>query len=350
MADPVTSPDPEPNHDAQPRPAAAHIVVEAPPRWDRLLEAAGGASPPKAQEAPAAAPFVDPAAMALPWIRALVPLVLVVVYVGYKITHAPPPEPRRPDIEVVRSLAGVSVKPVNTRMNSETQALVTALQTRVEGRNWSGIMNAVAIASPDAREHPVVQAYDAVARVETGEGGADLVALVRVLEQQLAGDEEREPLVNYLRLAQLIVAFREQGNSADSLLRLTGEKRPVLAALPTTARVVEFRLMLAERFERFGQAEEAEAAGTFTNDEVKLSTARQLYQQGLRWVVAREGWLSATPIAPGKPGVVVERLLLRLRTVNAKINGWSVPMTQSDSSTWTGRAGDPIHDAPGGTW
>lgn len=351
MADPTATSSSAPDG-SDARPAAAEIVVEAPPRWERLLDSAGGAAQPSSptNALGPTVPVGDPAAVALPWIRALLPVLLLVVYVGYKVTHGPPAEPRRPDVELVRSLTGVEHKPGRHRMDTETRTLVVALEARVDGRNWSGIMNAVATAPPEVREHPVVQAFDAIARVESGEGGPDLMALLIALERELAGDEDLAPQVEYLRLARLISMFRTQGTTPDGLLRLTSEMRPSLSVMRTTPRVVEFRLMLAERFERFGQDEEAAAAGTFTNDTLRLATARQLYQQGLRWIVTREGWLKATPIAPGKPAVVVERLLMRIEKLNRQINGWSVPMTESDSSTWTGKRGDPIHDAPGGTW
>ena len=225
-----------------------------------------------------------------------------------------------------------------------------ALNLRVAGRNWPGIINAVSLAPPEVRSHPVVQSFEAIARVESGEGSPDLLALLLALEAELKGDTQFESLVEYLQLARAVAQFRTQGNDADSLMRLVTELRPTLSAMPTTPRMVEFRLSLADRFERFGIQEETAAAGTFTNDQLRLATARQLYQQGLRWVVTREGWLKAIPIAPGKPTVVTEQLLMRIRTVNSKLNGWSVPMTESDSETWTGRRGDPIHDAPGGMW
>lgn len=354
MTDPTSSSDARARlgDAAEPLSAPAEIVVEAPPRWERLLEAAGGTgAPTPPSKSPAArGPISDPAAVALPWIRALVPLLLVMVYVGYKIAQTPPPEPRRPDIEVARSLTNVSRKTGTHRMDRETAALVDALNLRVQGRNWAGILNAVADAKPEIREHPGVKAYEAIARVETGESSPDLIALLIVLEREFEGDADRKDLVEYLRLARGIAMFRTEGNTANSLMRMTTEIRPMLASLAVTPRVVEFRIMLAERFERFARDEEAAGTGTFTNDELHLAAARQLYQQGLRWVVTREGWLKAQPIAPGKPSVVAERLLLSIRKVNAKLNGWAVPMTESDSSTWTGRRGDPVHDAPGGVW
>src|SRR5690606_386080 len=117
---------------------------------------------------------------------------------------------------------------------------------------------------------------------------------VRILEPAFGSDSRQRPMRDYLRLMQAELIFRIHGGNAASLRSQTDRLRQLLADLPMTGPHLRIRMKLAERFERFAEDEER-AGGSYFRDRLRLRTARALYQQGLRWVTTREGWIAAQP-------------------------------------------------------
>ncbi len=282
------------------------------------------------------------------WLRAAVPLLVILLYLGYRMATAPAPQVT-PDLIEHRNLTGVAPPVEDARMDAATRDLVARLEGMMAREDWPSILRTIEPLPSASAAHPAVRAFRAIARIETGESSRDLLEEVRLLEPAFASDPLKRPMRDYLRLMHADLIYRLDSGSPETLRAQTDRLRLLLADLPMTGRHLSLRLKLAERFERFG-ADEERAAGSYFRDRLRLRTARALYQQGLRWVTTREGWINAQPISPGQPSIQVERLLHRIREMNKAINGYSLPYSGADRTTWSGREGDPVHDARGGAW
>jgi len=282
------------------------------------------------------------------WLKAAVPILIILLYLGYRVGMTDR-GPVTPDLVEHQPLTGVAPPVEQTRMDTGTRELVSRLEGMMAREDWPGILTTLEGTQDDLLVQPPIRAFKAIARIETGEAGFSLLEEVRMLEPFFSSDPRHRPMREYLRLMQAELIIRLDGGSAERLRGQTDRLRQLLADLPMTGRHLRIRMRLAERFEEFGAAEER-AAGTYFRDRLRLRTARALYQQGLRWVTTREGWLQAQPISPGQPAIQVERFIHRIREMNKAINGYSLPYSGADRMTWSGRTGDPIHDAPGGAW
>jgi hypothetical protein len=315
--------------------------------WEAVLARAGDRGSTARVPLQPAAPSKFPP-WAGSWLKAAVPVLVILLYVGFRMATTQQ-VPQSPDLVEHRPLTGVAPPVETAQMDSAARELVSRLEGMMAREDWPGILVTIGALDKELAAHPAVRAFRAIARVETGEGSRELLEEVRVLEPVFAGDSRQRPMRDYLRLMQAELIFRLHGGSAESLRIHTDRLRQLLADLPMTGPHLRIRMKLAERYERFG-AEEEKAAGSYFRDRLRLRTARALYQQGLRWVTTREGWLDAQPISPGQPAIQVERFTHRIRQMNKAINGYSLPYTGADRNTWTGRAGTPVHDAPNGTW
>ncbi|MBI5153952.1 hypothetical protein HZA57_01840 [Candidatus Poribacteria bacterium] len=283
------------------------------------------------------------------WIRPAVPVVILLVYAAYKLLGWEP-KPRAPrDAEPYASLSGVAAEVKKVPLDEQTKQLLAKLEGLYTRENWTQIRAVAASAPQDVRRHPAVRAFDAIARVHTGETSAEVMTEIRDLESYFASDPKQRAMLESLQLVHAEILFRVS-TSPDAMMRNTDRFRQLAGnAESLTPQLLAFRVKLAERFEEMGN-QEAAGAGRFMKDRVQLTTARSLYQQGLRWVTTREGWLARQPLSSGKASAIVDRLVLHIREMNKEINGLAMPWGGGDRETWTGKAGDPIHDYPGGTW
>ena len=258
---------------------------------------------------------------------------------------------RGPKIQEVSSLTGVERQGVELPpMRAETRELVGRLEALLALRDWPGIGKAIAAAPGDMRKRPEVDAFDLIALVEGGESNPRLNQRIIALEPYFTHKKSQEPMLNYLRLMRAEILFRSSSTDPQALMRNMDEFRRLVADQPLTPRTVAFRIKLAGRYEMMGAQVQEEAGGLFRRDILELTTARGLYQQGLRWVTTQEGWMRLQPISSGKAGNVLDRLVTRLRDANGALHGPAMPWEDKDPKTWTGKKGDPIHDYPGGTW
>jgi alkylhydroperoxidase family enzyme len=298
---------------------------------------------------PATPPRPATSARAATWVRLAVPILILVLYGVYKLTTLER-GPRAPDEAAeVGSLSGVRADVERVRLDAPTREVVARLEALKARGDWAGVLAAVNEAPPAVRVHPVVRAFEVIARVERGSRAAPLLRDLRELEQLFSAAPDQRPLLDYLRLMRGEILL-SAANSPEALMRYNDQFRQILLNQEgLTPRGLAFRVALAEQYEAVA-GREAEAAGRLMRDKVRLTTARSLHQQALRWVTAREGWLERQPVSSGRAAVVAERVALRIRELNEALHGVALPFGGKDSSTWTGEAGHPLHDHPGGTW
>ena len=339
------APSPGPAPEAAGEQGAPGLLPTTPPRgrdWEVVLHAAA-----EPAESPAAAPTAAPRPWT-PWLRASVPLLILVAYGIFKLVDGDA-RPRRSDLpEAPASLSGVDAERERLKLDRETEALVARLEALAARSDWQGLAAATAAAGPAQRDHPVVRAFALIARVEQGDRSTASWRALQELDIVFQGSERHGALRDYLRLLKADVLLRT-AKDADALLRNMDKFRQFLAGTELTPRVLELRLDLAGAYERAGLAE-LEAAGTLRPDRVRLANARSLLQQGMRWVTREDAWIERRPIDTGQAAALQQRLDLHLRTANARFHGPALPFTGKDSETWSGRANEPVHDHPGGSW
>ncbi|MCB2155234.1 hypothetical protein KQI84_10125 [bacterium] len=285
------------------------------------------------------------------WLRIAVPVLILGVYVTYKAAGWDFSSRRSPKLEEVDSLTGVERQQDELPpLDKPTRDLVGRLEALLAAKDWPAIRKAVAEAPKAAQERPEVEAFDLIAQVESGQSNPSLNKRIVDLEPYFSRKKSQEPMLNYLRLMRAEMLFRSSSNDPQALIRNMDEFRRLVADQPLTERVLLLRLKLAGRYELMGARVQEEAGGVLRRDVLELTTARSLYQQGLRWVTTREGWMKLQPISPGKAAASIDRLITRMRSVNGQLHGPALPWENKDPETWTGKKGDPIHDYPGGTW
>lgn len=315
------------------------------PDWEIVLAKAVEERP---EEPAVPAPPPDPRGIATAgWLRIAAPLVIIGGYALFKMMDAPASQ-RVLLVDAPATLSGVRAEREPLAMSRETERLVARLESLAARRDWFMVIQTIEAADPESARHPVVRAFEVVARVERGDRSAASYQQLRNLENAFRDSNRHGVLRSYLRLLQADVLLRTADNP-EALLRNMDRLRQLVDDQPLTPRVLELRLSLARAYEQAG-LEELKAAGTIRRDRVRLANARALFQQGLRWVVAPEGWKDLRPIDSGEANAIAGRLVLHLRVANARLHGPSMPFTGSDSETWTGRRGDPVHDHPGARW
>jgi hypothetical protein len=334
----TTTPDPSGEDDA---PLAERV---GPGDWEIVL-AEAAPPPPPVPSAP------TPTRNWALWLRAALPVLVLVVYGVYKFTDRDRNPPGASERDAVpASLTGVQPDREKVTLDRQTRDFVAGLETLRLADDWRGVRDAIAAADPPAlRENAVVLALDTVARVRLGETSGTLLGTIDSLKPVFRSDKERRGLYEALLLAEARL-FLDATRSPEACAKYADDFRDALLAQSTnSADVVDLRVRLAERYESVA-GKLVEDAGRIRVDRVKLAEARSLYQNALRWVTTQDGWLQLQPVSAGKPAIVAGRLRLELQTANKRYHGRSMPFGDSDSTTWTGRKGDPIHDHAGGKW
>jgi len=319
----------------------------AAPTWEAALQRA--ARPEESAIGGHSAPRPARTAAWQPWLRAAAPLLIVLAYLGWKAWSARDArDAAGPGVENVQTLSGVRPPEEKIRTDRATEDFLKTLESLREARRWGEVARAVAAAPPEIAGNPVVKAFGAVAR--SFEGAAIPREELRSLRTRLAGDSQRQALVDYLKIAEArTVLLRTR--TPENMLANMDAFRELLAGQPVlTPELLELRIQLASRFEELGDAEAEAARATFRKDRPRLVVARSFYQNGLRWVTTPDGWIDARPVAEGKAALVADRILDKLRTANEDYHGMAIPWGDRDASTWTGAKGDPVHDSPTGRW
>jgi hypothetical protein len=318
----------------------------APGDWE-IVFADADPRPPQPATGQAGAP--GPINWAL-WSRALVPVVILLVYAAYKVSGRERPAAPIPEIQHAASISGVRAEGSTVRLDRQTRDFIARLERLRDSDDWSAIRQAIATVEPaELRANPIVEAFDLLAQVELDDAPGTLAARLRALKSAFRNDRERRGLFEALVLAEARVYLKVTDSPEACTRNADRFRTALLEQSANTAQVVDFRVRLAERYAAVAR-KQVEEAGRLRVDRVKLAEARSLYQHALRWVTTQEGWLQRQPISAGKASVVVNRLTVELQDANRRFHGRTLPFTKSDPSTWTGIAGDPVHDTPGGRW
>ena len=154
-----------------------------------------------------------------------------------------------------------------------------------------------------------------------------------------------KPHDQYARL--LLDQMLSRSGSADLLSRNTDQVLQLLGPDSKTPYDVQVRLNAAGLYEALGDQVAAEGRGIIRTAALKMREARVHYQTGLRFIVSSHAWLQRTPVSP-RAAPDVERITQKIRETNSLINGISLPFTDGDSTTWSGKKDTPVHDNPPG--
>ena len=320
-----------------------------PASWDELLRLA---------ETDPAAPATEDLRPERPavrrfrlWFKAGFPLLVLVLFGGFKAYESFNWRAWRSDFPVIadapESLSGVEpTQPQVKRLDERTRSFIASLETLAGQKRWRDLRNAIDDhPSEKIRDHPVVEGLALIARSRSGERSLALERAMMDLEPLLRSFGNRySDLLHELQLCR-VEQILSRSKSPEILARNTDEIFRLLGKEVKTQRDVKVRVDAARVFEEQGDRLMQAAEGLIKVDTYRLREARVYYQTGLRFVVERGRWLERTPVSP-RAQPELERLVEKLRIANRKIHGpgWLAP--SRDASTWTGRKGDPVHDAP----
>ena len=284
------------------------------------------------------------------WTRAALPLLILLFYGGYKLYTAQAGQSRADKVEDNRSLTGVKKDKPAVKLDEQSEAVAAQVESLIETERFEAARGEIARAPQSVRDNPVLRALDTIAAVEllTSRSASPLAAQrgqfnrdLKELQATFAEDSKRRPLYEYLLLAEAKLHADLVDDPRDAHLRANEIRRLLRRIERNTERVVEFRIELARDYLLYGNQLSEEAENLVGVDTETMRSARQLYQDGLRAATAVDGWQNLTPISDDAR-FVQRQLLERLQRANRALEG--------RAGTWTGREGDPVHDAPGGAW
>lgn len=313
--------------------------------WDALLVRA---EVPVAPAPPPPPPGPTRSSEALRWLRAVSPLLVLAIYFGWKAFSGDGRDSFVPGVaNDAPTLTGEAPAPDDSvELSGETKAFVQRLEALRAGGEWRSIAAAVAAAKPPVADHPVVIAFGLIARTRTGARDVKIIQDLQKVENRLAASSSRKVLADLIhelrvaRAAQLLLLCE----SVEGFRRNTDEMTALLASETPTRFDVQVRIRMAELGIQAGDELMEEANRKLIGSDLgNVAEARALYQQAMRFVVTEKGWARLEPISP-QAGVTVGALREKLRAANALVHGFSNPLGNYDSSTWSGRKGDAIHD------
>lgn len=313
--------------------------------WDSVLERAS--SSPSRELIPAPPGTVAPE-RAVIWLKALLPLAILLVYIGLKWWqgagnrgtspwNAPAP---------VASISGVDpTQSQETRIDARTREFLGQLEALAVARRWTDVVSRIkAEPEPAVREHPVVAGLGTLAEVRAGARGTETERRVMDAIAALEPSATRFPdLLKQLRLAQAqFMAARSTSpvilhRNTDTLFRLVGRDA-------SSDYAVDVRLDIAAAFEQAGDTMVEQGSGILRDDPVMLREARSVYQSGLRFLVTDAGWAKLTPVSE-RTRPSIERNVGKIRELNRRIHGTNFFPSSKDNTTWSGNKGGLIHDA-----
>ncbi|MGF1572529.1 MAG: hypothetical protein ACFCU1_05600 [Sumerlaeia bacterium] len=326
------------------------LVVHDEAEWELLLTDPPAAPP---QELPPAELPIPPRDKMISWLKALIPLLVIVAYFMYKaITGGTDARPSA-DFDERRDLVNVklpdSKEPDLQRQEKKAlEELIRELNFAYQARDWKSVQSRIANASERLQKEEIIRAFELLTRIQLGERSGKMNQEIAILRPYIARSSEKR-LVAALDVAEAKIILHYTRNP-DDFLRHSPRLRLLIGNQPTmTQEVLQLRIQLAQVFEGFGDLE-ADKAGIITQDQVRLSSARKFYQHALRWVTSNKDWLALAPIDDGLAAQISSRVQVKLRRSNERFHGPSLPFTGKDSSTWSGKKADPLHDLPGGQW
>lgn len=326
----------------EPEPNPLPVPVEA--RWEVVLERASAVSRGAAQLPP---PPAAPSRLAQ-LAKLAFPLLIVAAYVGYRVYESAQ-RPAGRDVPGLVAPASALTPAERPRreldLEGATRAFVQRLEELAAQGRWPEVAAAALNAPPESAPHPVVRAFGAVARVKTGGGGVELERELQSLEAIVARESRFAALAEQLRVARAQVMVRRLGTGPELLDRNLDTLRQLLSGVPLREETVKLRLDLARVIERVADEQAERARGWLQDDGLLQREARARYQSALRWIVVEDRWHDLVPVSEGARASV-ERIVGKIRAMNQQVHPWSPPLSGLDRSTWSGKAGEPIHDLP----
>lgn len=282
------------------------------------------------------------------WVKAALPLAVVLIYIAVKSfdgwgdrSGAWPRTVQQP-----KSLTGVEPTAADApKIDRATRAFIADLEKLMNEGSLPAVRDKITSADNTIKSNPIVQAIYVVVRTQQGEMNASVERQLMVLESQLGAAEGDFPnLLQEVRVARA-AQILSRCNDSESLSRNTDTILQLLGPTPKSKYGLDVRVRAAGNFEQVGNRLIEQGKGMIRTDVLKVREARAFYQTGLRFIVADDAWLQLKPVTP-RAAPDVERIAERIREANKMINGLSIPFGDSDSTTWTGKKGDPVHDLP----
>jgi hypothetical protein len=283
------------------------------------------------------------------WFKVLFPLIVVLAFLGWKTVDSLNLSTKsKNDFRVIdstpTSLTGVAPQEDGRlRLDRESKAVVAKLEALASANQWGQLREEIANQPEVMQQHPVIQAMDVLARARKGERSVELEVQVRDMEALLRPEERRYPeLLQELRLArvELILA---RARSIEVLSRNTDLIFSLLGTETDSLHDVRVHMNVSRVFETQADKLVKEGDGVFKNDPYLLQEARVYYQTALRPLVTAQGWETLEPIsASAKPNI--NRIAEKLKNCNRMVHGPSIPFSENDSTTWSGKKDGKVHD------
>lgn len=325
------------------------LVVDQEGEWEVLL-----ADPPVQPplEIPPPQALIPPSDSIKSWVKIIFPIAVILVYLIYKMVSGGSDRESSVEFDERRDLVDVKLPPsseeeLKRQERKALEDLVSQLNFAFQARDYSAVQEKISAAPERLQKTEIVRTFGLLSRVQAGAREPSMNKEIAELRPYLTKEKDKR-LLAALDLAEAKIILHH--SSPEYILRHTPRLRALIGNAPTlTQDVLQIRIQLALKFEEIAD-KEADEAGFISQDQVRLANARTYYQQALRWVTTKEGWLKLTPLDDGLSGQISNRIQVKLRRANERFHGPSLPFTNRDRTTWSGLSGEPLHDIPGGAW
>ncbi len=293
---------------------------------------------------PAPVPGGNPRLSPADWVKLVFPLLIVALYAASQVFRGVAAPSRARPIEEARSLTGIAPAGDPLKLSREGRALVAELEDLAARDDWAAVGRRTGAATPALKEHPVVRGFSLLARARQGEKGAQIEREIFSVSALIPKSGEMGALREQLDMARAL-SILDRCRTLELLLANAEALERLAEGTQPRPSVLDVRVRVARAYERFGDERTEASIKVTSNDIAGLREARGLYQSALRWLVDPSGWHSLTPRSESlKPHI--ERLAGKMQRANKALHPFDLPYTDQDRNTWTGRRGDPIHDAP----
>lgn len=279
------------------------------------------------------------------WAKLLFPVIVILLYIIGRMVSGVGSGPKSVQgVDEAKTLSGVSANAPSLKLTREAKAFLAEMETLVATDSWGEIAKRTANAPEAIRDHPVVRGFALLAKYRTQKGDVFLEREMTRVAALLDAKGDFAALREQLDVAQARLIL-DRATSLDLLLKNAETIQRLMEGTRPRPTVLDARVRIAQRYEKFADVRFEESKRVMGNDTAGLREARALHQTALRWIVLPEGWRTLTPYSESmRPHVA--RVVGKIQVANQAINSIALPFTDRDSSTWTGKKGDPIHDEP----
>lgn len=278
------------------------------------------------------------------WLKLVFPLLVLLAYVGAEALRGSATPARPKPVGEARSLTGLSENRDPLKLTREGRAFIAELEELASRDDWPAISRRTGAATAPLRDHVLVRGFALLARSKQGERGGPFEREIAAVSAQIPKTGDTAALREQLDLAQAL-SILDRCRSLDLLMANAETLQRLADGTQSRPSVLEVRVRVARTYERFGDERLESSIKVTSNDIPGLREARGLYQSSLRWLVEPSGWHALVPRSDSlKPHI--ERITGKMQRANKALHPFDLPFTDQDRNTWTGRRGDPIHDAP----